>query len=332
MKTILTYFKLIRWFNLVMMAITMILTRKFLLETFVLLKHLELSYPDFDFVLVIISTALMSAGGYIVNDIFDSEADQINKPEKLFVGKEISNQTAWVLYWVHTLLGLGIGVFLAYRIGVMMLAIVPLFIIGLLWFYTTSYKKLPLIGNLVISLFTGFVPLVVGLFELISERRMYRKDIIDLNFVIGYAAFAFLISMVREIVKDMEDMEGDKETDCQTMPVAWGIGISKVVALLFVGSLLGCLGYVEYIQWTTKDTVSFYYFSLAISLPLLLLGAVIAFAKSKKDFSSASLLSKVVMLTGICSMVVFWYTLKPYFDPQPVVQEVVPQAQVEVGY
>ena len=81
MKTILTYFKLIRWFNLVMMAITMILTRKFLLETFVLLKHLELSYPDFDFVLVIISTALMSAGGYIVNDIFDSDADQINNPK-----------------------------------------------------------------------------------------------------------------------------------------------------------------------------------------------------------------------------------------------------------
>jgi 4-hydroxybenzoate polyprenyltransferase len=259
----------------------------------------------------------MSAGGYIVNDIFDSEADQINKPEKLFVGKEISNQTAWVLYWAHTLLGLGIGVFLAYRIGVMMLAIVPLFIIGLLWFYTTSYKKLPLIGNLVISLFTGFVPLVVGLFELISERRMYRKDIIDLNFVIGYAAFAFLISMVREIVKDMEDVEGDKETDCQTMPVAWGISISKGVALLFVGLLLGCLGYMEYIQWTTKDTVSFYYFSLAISLPLFLLGAVIAFAKSKKDFGRASLLSNRATLffsPGRVSRFVAFYALYKTFD------------------
>jgi 4-hydroxybenzoate polyprenyltransferase len=331
MKTILTYFRLIRWFNLVMMAITMILTRKFLLETFVLLKDLELSYPDFDFVLVIISTALMSAGGYIVNDIFDSEADQINKPEKLFVGKEIGTQSAWVLYWVHTLLGAGIGVFLAYRIGVTTLSFVPLFIIGLLWFYTTSYKKLPLVGNVVISLFTGFVPMVVGLFELLSERRMYHKDIIDMKFVIGYSVFAFFISMVREIVKDLEDMEGDRETDCQTMPVAWGVGVSKAVAMFFVLLLLGGIGYNEYLLWTTQDFLLFYYFLIATSLPLLILSWNIMVANNKTDYKRASLLSKIVMLTGICSMLVFWYTLKPYFDPQPVVQEVIPQAQVEVG-
>lgn len=331
MKSVVAYFRLIRWFNLVMMAITMVLTRKFLLETFVLLKQLELSYPDFDFVLVIFSTALMASGGYIINDIFDSEADQINKPTKLIVGKEISNQTAWRLYWTHTFLGLGIGVFLAYRIGVMTLAVVPVLISGLLWFYTTTYKKIPLVGNLVISLFTGFVPLVVGLFELLSERRFYQKDIIDLNFVLGYAVFAFLISMVREIVKDMEDREGDQETGSHTMPVAWGITISKFITLFFVFLLLGGLAYIEYIQWTTNDKLSFFYFSAVISFPLLLLGLFIALAKTKKDYSRASLMSKIVMLTGICSMIIFWYTLRPYFHTQASMKENVPQAQIQVG-
>ena len=315
-----------------MMGVTMVLTRYFLLNTFLLAKGLELSYPTFEFILVVLSTALMSAGGYIVNDIFDAEADTINKPNKLYVGKDISMQNAWTLYWIHTLLGLAIGVFLAYRIELLSLAIVPLLIIGLLWFYTTTYKKMPLIGNVVISGFTAFVPLVVGLFEQIAEQKSYHMAFIDIKFVMGFSVFAFLISMVREIVKDLEDMEGDHETDCRTMPIAWGVPISKGIALLFVSVLLVALGYLEYDQWVNEDKFSFYYFTLFISLPALVLALVIARAKTKKNFGTASLLSKVVMLTGICSMVVFWYTLRPYFPKPAQAQEVVPQAQVQVGY
>lgn len=331
MKIILTYLKLIRWFNLLMMGVTMVLTRYFLLNAFVLAKGLQLFYPTLDFILVVLSTALMSAGGYIVNDIFDAEADLINKPGKTYVGKEITIKNAWLLYWIHTLLGLGIGIFLAYRIELLSLAIVPFLIIGLLWFYTTTYKKMPLVGNVVISGFTAFVPLVVGLFEQIAEQKRYQISFIEINFVVGFSIFAFLISMVREIVKDLEDMEGDHETDCRTMPIAWGVPISKGVALFFLLILLSALTYLEYDQWINQDKLSFYYFTLFISLPTLVLALVIFKAKSKQNYSTASWLSKVVMLTGICSMVLFWYTLRPYF-PKPVQsQEVIPQAQVQVG-
>ncbi len=327
----LAYFRLIRWFNLLMMAFTMVLTRKFLLETFVQLKHLELSYPDLQFFLVIASTALLSAGGYIVNDIFDREADRINKPERQIVGMAFSTDTAWKLYWIHTILGAGIGVYLAFHIQIKELAIVPLMIAGLLWFYTTSYKKLPLVGNVIISLFTGCVPLVVGLFEQIAERRMYKIAIIDIRFVAGYAVFAFLISMIREIVKDLEDIDGDRDNDCTTIPIAWGINVAKAFGLLFSTLLFAALTYLEYIQYTTKDFISLGYFLVAVSLPLLLLMFTIISAKSKKNYTMASNLSKVVMLTGICSMIVFWFTLRPYLNPVVAVPEVMPQVNISVG-
>jgi 4-hydroxybenzoate polyprenyltransferase len=311
---------------------TMILTRKFLLETFVQLRRLELAYPDLQFALVALSTALMAAGGYIVNDIFDQEADNINKPKRLIAGSVFSVNSCWALYWLHTIPGLFIGLYLALHIGIYQLMVVPFLIVGLLWFYTTTYKKMPLIGNIVISLFTGFVPLVVGYFELLSERKTFQMELFDIRYVWGYAVFAFLISMVREILKDLEDMDGDRNSDCQTMPVVWGVLISKGFALLFLTLLLSGLAWLEYLQYTNLDYVSFGYFLGAVSFPSVLLLIWIVRAKFKSGFRMASHLSKFIMLTGISSMVVFWYTLQPYLKPIPKPNaEPLPQVELKLG-
>lgn len=326
MKHVISYLKLIRWFNLVMMAFTMLLTRHFLIFTILKLQNRSFAYADIHFVLVILSTALMAAGGYIINDIYDTQSDSTNKPEKLLVGVKISVPMAWNLYWLHSVSGVLIGLYLALQIGIYQLLAVPLMVSGLLWFYTTSYKKLPLVGNVVISLFTAFVPMVVGLFEMIAELQLFKKTYFDIWYVAAYAAFAFLISMVREVIKDMEDVEGDKQNDCNTIPVLWGIPTAKIIAAFFAVILLGFLTYLQYIQKQTNDMVSFYYFLLLVTIPLLVLIALIIGANSKQAYTWASRLSKWVMLSGICSMIVFWYTLKPYF---PVKATPIPKASVQ---
>jgi 4-hydroxybenzoate polyprenyltransferase len=171
--------------------------------------------------------------------------------------------------------------------------------VGLLWFYSTAYKKAFIIGNFVVALLSGFVPIVVGFYE-------PNRANINFYFVLGYAIFAFMISMVREIIKDIEDIDGDKEFNCKTMPIVAGVTLSKIVAFV-IGLLLAVMiGYLEYMQYLSHDKVSFWYFSLAIQAPLLFLLYKIITAKVKADFSSASLWAKTIMVTGVLSMVIFY--------------------------
>jgi 4-hydroxybenzoate polyprenyltransferase len=298
-------YNLVRLPNLLMIAGTMLLTRYCLIGEMLNLQGLWLSQSDIDFTLLVLSVVLIAAAGYMINDYFDTKTDSINKPDKVVVGREISRRQVMAIHIILNVLGVMLGFYLAYKIHFLQLGFINLLSVGLLWFYSTTYKRRFLIGNVIISLLTGILPILVGLFE---PHFHYLKN--GMYFVVGYACFAFIISLIREVIKDMEDVEGDKVDGCTTMPIVIGIKPSKIIALALSLGMIGMIAYIQYIQYLTKDFISFWYFLIAIQLPFVWMFYKLINAEDKSEFHQASFFAKIVMIGGILSMVVFYISLE----------------------
>ena len=319
MNTILNWFKLIRWSNLFIIALTQIVVRYGIIDPMIEFMNigmkLELSLTDF--LLLMLSTLLIAAAGYIINDYFDSNIDRINKPNDVVVGRSISRRQAMFTHSALNVLGVALGFFVAWRIGVFKLGLIQLFSTGLLWFYSTDFKKRLLTGNLLIALLTAMVPFTVLLFEIPPLISSYRDILTELNlnfnhimiFVGGFSSFAFITTLVREIIKDMEDVEGDRQFGCQTMPIVWGIKTSKTISIALILLTIFALGFIMSQQFLDKDNISFYYFLTFLQLPSLWLIYKIWKANSGKDFHSASRIQKIIMLAGVFYALVFRYLL-----------------------
>ena len=182
---------------------------------------------DLNFALLVLSTVLIAAAGYIINDYFDMRADRINKPDKMSIGRKISRRTAIVLHWLFNIIGVLLGAYIALRMHVWKLGILNLIVSVTLWFYSTNFKRQLLTGNIVISLLSALVLIVVWLFEFyaVNTNTDTIRDMITVfrSIIMPYFIFAFLISLVREMIKDIEDMEGDIKIFCRTFPIVYGV-------------------------------------------------------------------------------------------------------------
>lgn len=288
------FLRLIRWPNLFIVILTQILTRNCLL--------IDTSLHPYDFLLLVFSTILIAAAGYIINDYYDVLSDSINKPEKVIIGNQISRKVAFNLYWIFNLIGILIGFYLGYKLGKINLGFIQFICAGLLYFYSTTYKGMIMLGNLVIALLSASVLLICGLFE----PAVYG----DYNMLIlsAYAIFAFLLSLSREITKDIEDMDGDEKAGHRTMPIAIGIQKTKIVAIGILLMIIALLLFVQ-IKFIWGDMLSEIYFSIAIQLPLLYLVYYTARANTKASFHRAGTINKMIMLAGVLSMLIFYYSL-----------------------
>jgi 4-hydroxybenzoate polyprenyltransferase len=263
----------------------------------------------FQFILILFASVLIAAAGYIINDYFDQNIDQINKPDKMVVNTIINRR--WVIFW-HMLLSLG-GLFftmLAMPVNVYWhLILGNLGAILLLWLYSTNFKKQLLIGNILISLLTAWVililffskyPLVIN--ELLSvdheKVRFFRLAIL-------YASFAFIISLIREVIKDIEDIDGDQKYGCRTMPILWGIRASKVFVAVWMVVLISALIILQIYVLGLGWWQSALYCAALIILPLLIILRKLYYAKSTSDYHTLSSLIKLVMFAGILSMLFF---------------------------
>ncbi|MGN6509333.1 MAG: geranylgeranylglycerol-phosphate geranylgeranyltransferase, partial [Chitinophaga sp.] len=226
MSLLAAFFRMVRYPNLVYIALTQFLLQYCVVEPLLHNNGSEPSLSFAHFLMLVFSTILVAAGGYIINDYFDINIDLVNKPEKMVVDKIINRR--WAMAW-HTILnmaGVSLGFLVAFQIGQFYLGFVQVFCTLLLWFYSTSFKRQVLIGNVVISLLTALSVVVVGFYE----KQIYESFAAILSYagrrliqIIGvYALFAFLLSMIREIVKDMEDMIGDSKDGCRTLPILGG--------------------------------------------------------------------------------------------------------------
>jgi 4-hydroxybenzoate polyprenyltransferase len=295
-------FRLIRLPNLIIIGLTLYFTKYFLIRPLVELAGSELKLSNTDFFLLNLSVIFIAAAGYIINDYFDTKIDFINKPERVIVGKSITRRYAILWHVLLSFAGVSLGFYLGYKSGMPKLGLIQFLSVGLLWFYSTDFKRLFLIGNLVVAFLSGLVPLIAALFE---PNRYF----IEVRFVLAYCIFAFIISLIREIVKDMEDVKGDSEMYCKTLPVVWGIRASKYTVLFLSFITMALLGIIQYLQFKTNDMLSFWYFTLLIQVPFFVFFYMIIRAGEQKEYKRASLLIKLIMLTGITSMFVFYYSL-----------------------
>lgn len=297
------FLKLIRYKNLLMVLLTMVLTKYAIINSFTTLF-------DFQFTLLIVSILCISASGYIINDIFDVKADVINKPAKVFIGKSISKKNAQFVYLILIILGFLFGVYASYLKGDFSYSIFFIGTIILLFWYSKTLKKIAFIGNIVVSFLTTLTLLIVFVFELESVNSAATIFEAIVNFfrliptaiaLLCYIIFAFSITLIREIIKDIEDIKGDYSLKMKTLPILIGINRTKNVALVisaFVFLFLVFILKVELIHFP----LLFWYAILFIILPFTWFFYKLNSAKTIMNFSELSTLIKLIMCFGILSM------------------------------
>ncbi len=307
------YLKIIRIPNLLIIVLTQYLLRICIIGTFYGINATRPSFGHFDFLLLVLSTVLIAAGGYVINDYFDAEVDKINRQDKRIIGEKISLESAYVYYWILTIAGILIGFYISFRVKYFLLGFIFIAIAMMLWFYTTRYQKTVLWGNLVISFLSAMVVLIVWLFEFFALRANpvnyvnAMKQLGLISIVVGaYALFAFLVTLIRELIKDIEDIEGDKTCGYITLPVKAGIEKSKMVimALTFLTILL--LAFAQYILYGMNLFLVFWYLLIAVQTLLLFLLFQVYEAGTKADYHFLSNTTKIVMVAGLLSMQLFY--------------------------
>ena len=300
------YLKLIRWPNLLMILIMQSLIRYALLEPILAHDGRSVLMNTLEFYILVISCLLIAAGGYIINDIEDIEIDRINKPHKLLLGNKINIDPAYNLYMILTFIGVLGGFYLSFVKGYKNIGFINLVTAGLLYFYATSYKCIPILGNLIVSGLTAFTVWII----LIPEPFEYIGSF-AISMVVGYTLFAFLLTMTRELIKDLEDMVGDEACGCKTLPIITNTKVTKYLAILFTGAILAILIRFQLITQQWKAMLPFLiYMIVAVEFPMLWLIIKIYKANDVKSYSSASRITKLIMFTGIMSMLIFYFSFQ----------------------
>ncbi len=312
------FLKLIRVENLIMIAATQFLLRYLVLQKVFRLHDIELELNDSLFSLLVLSTVLVAAAGYIINDYFDVKTDLINHPDTVVVDKVIKRRVAIILHISFTLLGIVIGMYTALKTGYLRLALFHVSAAFLLWIYSTQLKKRLLIGNIVVSLLTAsvaFIPLVyeMGVLQKLNPGFVFaHKPLLFSCFkiIFIFSLFVFITSLAREIIKDIEDYKGDKATGGLTMPIVWGIQVSKLNAFFLLVITVILLVVVIYNTIKAQRlvfSVNNVYVFVCIILPTIVLAINVARAELSSQFKSASLLLKFIMLMGLCYSFIFYY-------------------------
>lgn len=313
------FLKLIRMENLVMMALTELMLRYFVLKKAISIHNISPEMSVGLYNLVILSTVLIAAAGYIINDYFDVKTDLINHPDTVVVDRVIKRRWAIILHFVFTFTGLLLGTYTALKTGYLRLAIFPFTAAILLWFYSTHFKKQLLTGNITVSLLTASLAFVPFVFEmgvlnkmhpdLITNNMLSILSVFKILFI--FSLFVFITSLAREIIKDMEDYKGDEATGGRTMPIVWGIRTSKfnVFFLLIITALL--MLFVVYNTIKAQRVIfslNNLYILFTLIVPLVMLALYVLRANSSAHFKRASLFLKFIMLMGLCYSIVYYYT------------------------
>jgi 4-hydroxybenzoate polyprenyltransferase len=264
------------------------------------------------FFLLVIASVLIAAAGYIINDYFDLDIDQINKPKKVVVNSLINRR--WVIFWHMSLSLIGIycTIFALHFSDYWHLILANMFSVIFLWIYSTSLKKQLLIGNVLISLMTAWVIGILyfskyPLNNFPNSNYSSNQNVRFFRLSVLYAGFAFVISLIREVVKDLEDMEGDRKYGGRTMPIVWGVNASKVFIsvwlIVLITTLIILQLYVIQLGWW----FSILYCLILIIAPLIYVFKKMFSAHTPSDYHHLSIIIKMVMFTGILSMIFFRY-------------------------
>lgn len=265
--------------SLLIISITQVFTAVYLVSDFS--NKYSIIY-SIDFILLIISTLMIAAGGFIINDYYDQKIDMINRPKKVVVGTKFRRRLAMLSHSLLSVTGIAIGFWLDIRIGA-----VHIFSTFGLWYYSNHLRRLPIIGNMTISFLTSLTLLIVAVFFRRHELLVYV-----------YALFAFLTILVREVIKDIEDVKGEAAVGCQTIPVVWGIRGAKAFIYLVIaagGSFL-----VSFLL-TTESMLVRYYFLLLIPVFGWFIYKL-ARSDRQQHYIHLRMITNLIILSGLISM------------------------------
>jgi 4-hydroxybenzoate polyprenyltransferase len=322
------FLKIVRIKNLLIVAITQYLMRFAIIEPILKIYNFSLQLREINFFVLVLSTVCLTAAGYVINDYFDTKTDSLNRPSRVIVGRLISRRTAMALHVVLNIIGVLGGFYVSYQIGHIKFGFIFILVTGILWYYSTNYKRQFLIGNIIVSILTGLVPLMVILYELPLLNVAYEDTLLEnqmnlnpiLYWVLGFSFFAFITTMIREIIKDTEDFEGDREFGRNTLPIVLGVLPTKIIVsilsiitivsitIIYFKFLGGSVRFFEEsFKFSEEAIISTIYLSVFQIIPFLVLIYKVIRANSKKDYSYISGLVKIIMLFGLLFSLVAAY-------------------------
>jgi 4-hydroxybenzoate polyprenyltransferase len=307
------YLKIIRPLNLLIILLTQVLFRFFVVETYFKLSPVNSGLNYAELLILLLSTLFIAAGGYVINDLFDSKTDKVNKPESVIAGVIISRKALKFYYAVLTLAGMVLGIILSLRVEFFSLGLIFPAVAIMLWLYSSEYQKTVLLGNLMIAFMSGLVIIILWLFEFFALRAqplLYAEaaqTLSNLGIIAGaYAVFAFLMTLIREILKDIEDMEGDGMSKYGTLPLVSGIPAAKKITYTITILTIGLLALFQFLLFRTGLPMVFWYLMVAVQPLLMFLLYYTIQAKVREDFRFVSNISKIIMVAGILSMQLFY--------------------------
>ncbi|TDI72268.1 MAG: prenyltransferase [Bacteroidetes bacterium] len=297
-----SFLKLTRPVNLLLIILVQGIIKYGLLETL----DVQVSLDNFRFRLLVFATVCIAAAGNVINDIFDVNIDRINKPQQVIVGRRITEKSAYNFYIILNILGVGVGFYLSNLLDHPGLAAVFIVISALLYVYATQLKSILLLGNILISLLVASSLLILILFDIFPaiDTELKESQVLSSQAILMYAGFAFFINFIREIVKDLQDIDGDKNGGRKTLPIVLGRRRTvNVVFVLGVIALLCVLLYTYFVLYNYQKVVL--YFVFLVAAPILFFCIKAWNAENNKHFGVLSIILKVVMLTGICSIIFY---------------------------
>ena len=301
--------RLVRWSNLLFLAALVWVMEKWVATPILVKAAFGEQLPGYMLLLIILATVLIAAGGYVINDYFDVKIDRINRPDEVIVTRSISKPAAMRLSMILSGIGIACGITVAVLLKSLTVGILYVLIPGLLWFYSSSYKRLFMVGNLIIALLAAVTPIVVAMTN-VAVLQLRYETILPYTTLVhdiyawlgGFALFAFLLTWIREIVKDMQDQMGDRELECHSMPVVWGETWTKVFVTGLVVVTLAIIGHLWWhilpfpATWTSLSTR---YIVLGIVTPLLCSAWLLWSAKIPSDYKVCQQVVKFTMLIGM---------------------------------
>lgn len=279
-----SFFKLVRWQNLLIIVFTQYMVKLFLISP---QQPLLTTLTEIPLLLIASSTVIIAAAGYIINDYYDIKIDRVNKPQRIVIGRVIRRRVALGAHFTLNLIGIGLGVWVDIEVGIIN------FLAGfLLWLYSNQLKRLPLVGNTAIAVLTAMVVIVMAVY--------YQKEQLVL---FTFSTFAFFITIVREIIKDMEDVKGDATFGCKTLPIVWGIRRTKNVIYVFLTVLIIVLLSTLFVY----RNLFILYLVIFVLPSLFFLFIRLRSADTKKEYRYLSHFCKFIMLIGVLSMILINY-------------------------
>ena len=315
-------FKIIRWKNLAIISLSQIFIKFFFIDFFIQKDQLL----NENFIILLIVTILIAASGYIVNDIYDYNLDQINKPEKVVLGKFLKSRDAIIIYMLFNSLAIALSIFLCIKINQEIYILIFLLIIYCLWLYSKKLKKYKIIGNILIAFFISLSILNVPLFSyknILSDDRFFVFLIISI-----FSVLAFLVNVKREIIKDIEDIEGDKMHKVKSLPIIFGTKKAKLVTVIIGIILMFAISYIITFQililksdlfldiggnqfsnpqiWGANYISTIY--MVIILIIFFYVELLILNATSKNNFTKVSKLLKVLMFLSLLIIPIFTLT------------------------